>query len=113
MTASRKFGVFAITFAIAFPIVYVIATEVNWAAFTYHSALGRFTLGPSKPINGPAMYWFGWIATSAVCALVIATIVAYLPDDLTRRLPAASAWVVPLLAMATAAGLMINMYFTR
>jgi hypothetical protein len=113
MTASRKFGVFAIVFAIAYSIVYIVATEVNLAAFTYHSAIGEFGLGPNKPRNGPAMYWFGWMTTSAVSAAVIATIVAYLPDNLTRKLPAASAWVVPALAMVTAAGLMIKMYFTR
>jgi hypothetical protein len=113
MTASRKFGTFAIVFAVAYPIIYVTATELNWAAFTYHSALGQFGLGPSKPIAGPAMYWYGWITTSAVSAGVIATIVAYLPDSLTRKLPAASAWVVPLAAMVTAAGLMVHMYFTR
>jgi hypothetical protein len=113
MTASRKFGVFAIAFAVVYPIVYIVATEVNLAAFTYHSAIGEFGLGPNKPRNGPAMYWFGWMTTSAVVAAVIATIVAYLPDNLTRKLPAASAWAVPLLAMVTAAGLMINMYFTR
>ena len=109
MTASRKFGVFAI----AYPIVYVVATEVNLAAFTYHSALGEFGLGPNKPRNGPAMYWFGWMTTSAISAGILATIAAYLPDSLTRKLPAASAWVVPLAAMVTAAGLMVNMYFTR
>jgi hypothetical protein len=113
MTASRKFGVFAVAFAVAYPIVYIAATELNWAAFTYHSALGRFTLGPTKPIGGPAMYWFGWITTSTVAAAIIAAIVAYLPDSLSRRLPASSAWVVPLVAMATAAGLMVKMYFTR
>jgi hypothetical protein len=113
MTASRKFGVFAIAFAVVYPIIYVTATEVNLAAFTYHSAIGRFTAGPTKSINGPAMYWFGWMTTSAIVAGVIAAIVAYLPDSMTRRLPAASAWVVPLVAMVTAAGLMVKMYFTR
>jgi hypothetical protein len=113
MNASRKSGVFAITFAIAFSIIYVLCTELNLAAFTYHSALGQFSAGPSKPINGPAMYWFGWITTSAISAAVIATIVAYMPDNLTRKLPSASAWVVPLLAMVTACGLMIKMYFLR
>lgn len=113
MTASRRFGVFAVVFAIAFPIVYISATELNWAAFTYHSALGQFSLGPNKPIAGPAMYWFGWITTSTIAAAIVATIVACLPDNLTRRLPAASAWVVPLAAMVTAAGLMVHMYFTR
>jgi hypothetical protein len=111
MTASRKCGVFAVAFAIAYPIVYIVAMEANFALFTYHPAQGEFGFGADKPRDGgPAMYWFGWIATSAICALVIATIAAYLPDDLTRRLPAALAWVVPLLAMVTAGGLMAHFF---
>jgi hypothetical protein len=113
MTASRSFGTFAIVFAIVYPIVYVTATEINLAAFTYHSAIGQFGFGPNKPIAGPAMYWFGWMTTSAIIAGIVATIAAYLPDNLTRKLPAAAAWVVPLAAMVIVAGLMIKMYFTR
>ena len=112
MTASRKFGVFAIAFAVAYPIVYIVAVEANLAAFTYHAALGEFGLGPDKPRNGPVMYWYGWIATSAITAFIVAAIVVYLPDNLTRRLPAALAWLVPLAAMVTAAGMMGH-YFTR
>jgi hypothetical protein len=113
MTASRKFGVFAIVFAVVYPIIYIIATEVNLAAFTYHAAIGEFGIGPDKPRNGPAMYWFGWMTTSALVAAAVATLVVYLPDSMTQKLPPSPAWVVPLLAMVTAAGLMINMYFTR
>jgi hypothetical protein len=113
MTATRKFGTFAIVFAIAYPIIYVAATEWNWAAFTYHSALGQFGLGPNKPINGPAMYWFGWITTSAAVAGVIAVVAAYLPASMTERIPPTSAWMIPILAMATTVGLMIKMYFLR
>ena len=113
MTATRKFGVFAIMFAVAYPIIYVVSTELNWAAFTYHPALGQFSVGPSKPIAGPAMYWFGWITTSAIVAGIIAAVVAYMPDSLTHRLPAATAWVVPCAAIVTACGLMIKMYFFR
>lgn len=113
MTATRKFGTFAVVFAVAYPIIYIAAVELNLATFTYHSALGQFGWGPAKPINGPAMYWFGWIVTSAVLAGLLATIVACLPDNLARELPAATAWVVPLLAMVTAVGLMINLYFFR
>jgi len=113
MTASRKFGVFAIVFAIAYPIVYLIATEKNLALFTYHPALGAFGLGPNKPIAGPVMYWYGWITTSAISAFMIGAIAAYLPDNMTRRLPATLAWAVPLAAVATACGLMIKMYFMR
>jgi hypothetical protein len=113
MTASRRFGIFVIAFAIAYPIIYIAATELNLAAFTYHSALGEFGLGPNKPRNGPAMYWFGWITTSAIGALVVATIAAYLPSRLTEKLSMTAAWVVPLLAMVTAGGLMVRLYFFR
>jgi hypothetical protein len=114
MTSSRKFGIFVIVFAVVYPILYLVAFVMNWAAFTYHSALGEWALGADRPRQGtPAMYWYGWIATSLIGTLVIATIAAYLPDSLTRRLPAAAAWVVPLAAFATAAGLMAHQYFMR
>ena len=113
MTATRQFGTFAVAFAIVYPIVYIVATEWNLAAFTYHSAIGQLSLGPSKPIAGPAMYWYGWITTSAVAAGIIAAITAYAPDTVTQKLPAATAWVIPVLAMATMVGLMIKMYFFR
>ena len=113
MTATRQFGTFAIVFAVAYPIVYVTATEWNLAAFTYHSAIGQFTLGPSKPIAGPAMYWYGWITTTTVAAGIVAAVAAYLPGSLMQRLPPATAGVIPILAMATMVALMIKMYFTR
>lgn len=112
MTASRTFGVFAIVFAVAYPIVYVVATEANLALFTYHPALGDFGFGANPPRSGPAMYWFGWLSTSALCALAVALIAAYLPDRLTRKLPAALAWAVPLAAMIAAVALMTK-WFVR
>lgn len=111
-TVSGRFGVFAIAFAVIYPIVYIIATEANLALFTYHAALGEFGFGPNRPRNGPAMYWFGWVTTAALSASAFATIAAYLPDRVTRRVPAMLAWLVPLAAMLTAAGLMGH-YFTR
>ena len=113
MTASRKFGVFAIVFAITYPIIYLVAFELNFAAFTYHSAIDEWGLGPNKPRNGPVMYWYGWITTSVVLAFLVAMIVAYLPESLTRRVPPSSAWVVPFAALLTACGLMVRMYFFR
>ena len=104
MTASRQFGIFAIVFAVAYPIVYIIAMEVNLALFTYHPAIGEFGWGADKPRGGPAMYWYGWMSTSALAALALGVTSARLPQNLTRMLPAALAWVVPLAAMIAAAG---------
>jgi hypothetical protein len=44
---------------------------------------------------------------------VVAAIVAYLPDSVTRRLSPTLAWVAPLAAIATTGGLMVRMYFFR
>ena len=59
------------------------------------------------------MYWFGWITTSAVLAAIVATIVAYLPDNLTRKLPAAAAWAGAARGDGDGGRLMIHMYFLR
>ena len=112
MTASRTFGVFAIVFAVTYPIIYVISTEVNLALFTYHPALGEFGFGANRPRSGPAMYWFGWMSTSALCALVVALIAAYLPVRVTQKMPVTFAWAVPLAAMIAAAALMTK-WFVR
>jgi hypothetical protein len=49
MTASRRFGVFAIAFAAAYSVIYVVAMHVNFALFTYHPALGEFGFGANRP----------------------------------------------------------------
>jgi hypothetical protein len=110
---TRKFGAFAVVFAVAYPIIYIVCTEMNWAVFTYHPALGQFTAGPTKPIAGPAMYWYGWITGSAIAAGIIGGVAAWLPADVIRRVPTAMAWLVPCAAIMTACGLMIKMYFLR
>ena len=64
MTPPRSFPAFAIVFAVVFAVVYVIAVEENYALFTYHPAIGEFGAGVQQPKDGPAMYWYGWLATS-------------------------------------------------
>ncbi|MGE3712108.1 MAG: hypothetical protein AB7G35_20880, partial [Hyphomicrobiaceae bacterium] len=58
-------------FAAAFALIYVIAVEMNWALVTYHPRINEWEwlTRPSK--SGPAMYWFGWIATSLLAAGVL------------------------------------------
>lgn len=113
MTAPRRFGIFATAFAILYPIIYLGAFEFNLAAFTYHPAIGAIAWGADRPRDAPAMYWYGWIATAAICSLVIAVVAAYLPDSISQKLPAALAWLVPLFALVTVGGLMVHTYFFR
>jgi Na+/pantothenate symporter len=47
----------------------------------------------------PEMYWYGWTASAAVCALVIGLIAALLPDRLSWFW-AWCMWIIPPMAMA-------------
>ena len=115
MTASRKFGVFAIVFAVVYPIVYIIATEVNLAAVHLpFRARPSSALGPNKPTQraGDVLVRLDRPPRRSLRAS-IAAIATYLPDDLTRRMPAALAWVVPLAGDGDGGWAHDKMYFMR
>jgi len=86
-------------FAAAFAVIYVCAVELNWALFTYHPRLGEWGWLAQAPKSGPAMHWYGWLATSALGATAVS--LAYLP--LARRWPPPLwlGWVIPLAVMAS------------
>jgi ammonia channel protein AmtB len=48
-----KFGTFAITYGIAFAILYTVLERLNWPFFTYHPVLGKLDFGGSRPIGPP------------------------------------------------------------
>jgi hypothetical protein len=94
MSITRVFPVFAAAFA----VVYVLAVEANWALVTYHPRSGEWEWLTKPSKSGPAMYWFGWLATSFLAASAISVLA--LP--LTRRWPPPVwiGWTVPLAVMA-------------
>jgi hypothetical protein len=98
-----RFRSFAIAFALAYAITYVISVLNNYALFTYHPAIGEFGAGVQKGRDGPAMYWFGWLATSGIVACAAGAVAAVLPESATRRLAPGLIWVVALIAMAVLA----------
>jgi hypothetical protein len=113
MNSDRAFLVFFGVFAAAFAVLYVIAMELNWAAFTYHPRLGLFELGAKPPRTGPAMYWYGWMATSALGGLTAAVLAMVgLANFLSAKAWLLISWVVPVGAMAAAAYFMLP-FFTR
>jgi hypothetical protein len=83
-------------FAVAYALAYVIAVWKNLALFTYHPLAGTLGFGVEKPHDGPAMYWFGWIATAAIAAIVACLIAAMVPQRYAARIASAWAWTVPL-----------------
>ena len=84
-------------FAAAFAVIYLLAVEQNWALFTYHPKLGEWGWFVQPARTGPPMYWYGWLATSALGA----TAASFLSWPLTRRWPAQFwlGWIVPVMVI--------------
>ena len=78
---TSKFGTFAITFGIAFVILYTLFERQNWPLFTYHPAINRldFWRYPGAPEDGPPMFWYGWVVLSAAAAAVVGFIATMVP----------------------------------
>lgn len=97
MNASRVFPVFTVVYA----IVYALAVQYNWPLFSYLPILSEFRFGlvAASRDTGPIMYWYGWIATSAIVAVAVC-IVALIIPKIAEKLPPALTWLVPVVAMA-------------
>ena len=96
--ASTRFRTFALVFGIAAAVLYVICDFAALPMFTYHPGTGRIDPGfaPARRDEGPAMYWYGWIATSVLGGAVTGLVAAILPERIAARIPLALAWLVPI-----------------
>ena len=85
--ASSTFGTFAITFGIAFAILYTLLERQNWPLFTYHPAVGKvdFWMHAARSGEGPPMYWYGWVVLSLAGAAVVGGIAALLSGPWLKR----------------------------
>ena len=101
LASSAAFGTFAIVFAIVTPILYVLCEMRNWPLFTYHPGTNRLDLffAPAVKDEGPAMYWYGWTATTLLGAAALGLLAAKLPESAARKLPLWLVWVLPLAAV--------------
>jgi len=99
--SSSRFGSFALVFGICFAILYVVCDLAALPMFTYHPGTGRIDPGfvRARPDEGPAMYWYGWIASSALGASVLGLLAALLPEKIRRKIPLALAWIVPVVLL--------------
>lgn len=97
---SSKFFAFAIVFAVATPIVYVLCDIMGWPLFTFHPATGRFEWGRTlaRQGEGPVMYWYGWTATTLIAGAALGYLATFAPAA-ARKLPLALTWLLPLLAI--------------
>ena len=91
LATSAKFKTFAIVFALAAPVLYVLCELFSLPLFTYHPATNRVDLGwaPGRSGEGPAMYWYGWTATMLIGCAVLGWLATLLPERVDQE---GSAW---------------------
>lgn len=99
--ASGRFRTFALVFGVSVAVLYVICDMAALPMFTYHPAIDQIDLGfaPARRDEGPAMYWYGWIATTTLGALVLGLAAAMLPERLSSKIPLSLAWIVPIVLL--------------
>src|SRR5262249_33945962 len=80
--SAGKFGTFAITFGIAFALLYTVLERLSWPLFTYIPAVGRLEFWMAKPGSGegPPMYWYGWLALALPGAFVVSLLATAVPS---------------------------------
>ena len=103
---------FAITFGIAFAILYTAFERLNWPLFTYQPAVGRMYFWLHRPVSGegPPMYWYGWIILAAASAFVVGWIAAIIPAQWLRR---ATVFCCALAALWPAALAALRIFITE
>ena len=91
-------GISPRVFSLVFGVVYAVVVAGNFPLFIYYPQVGRFTLTDlADPSLGPEMFYYGWIASAGIVALVLAAIV---PKNIAGRIPLSAFWLVPLLMFA-------------
>ena len=98
---SARMRTFTLVFGVCFAILYVICDMAALPLFTYHPGTDRIDFGytPARRDEGPAMYWYGWIATSALGAGIFGLLATVLPEKVSSKIPLALAWIVPIVLL--------------
>jgi len=87
--SSTKVKTFVVTFAVVGTLTYCICLFMNWPVFTYHPAVNRIEWGwgPGRSGEGPAMYWYGWTATTLIAGTVAGFLATLLPESAAKKIP--------------------------
>jgi hypothetical protein len=101
LASSTKFKTFVVTYAIAGTLIYLLCLQMNWPLFTFHPATNRLVWGweASRSGEGPAMYWYGWTATSLLAGAILGFLATLLPESVTRKIPLILVWLLPILSI--------------
>jgi len=106
MTSSAPYRRFAFAYGIAFSVLYAVALAGDLALVTVYPTMGIVLLGTqhaqdAAPGMGgiPAIYWYGWVATAALGALVPSLVAALWPDAWAPGIWSGWLWLAPVAAM--------------
>ena len=101
LASSAAFRTFALVFGLATPVIYVACEMQNWPLFTYHPGTDRveWLYAPSVRNEGPAMYWYGWIATTLIGSAVLGIFATMLPEKIIKKIPLSLTWIFPVVAV--------------
>jgi hypothetical protein len=80
---SVKFMAFALAMGLAAPVLYVLCDIFGLPLFTYHPATNRVDLfwAPGRSGEGPAMYWYGWTATTILAGAAMGIVATLFPQQ--------------------------------
>ena len=96
-----RYAVFAITFGVIFCVFYLFVMNYSWQLFSYYPATNQWVLYGHPPAGaspGPAMKWYGYVATTAVVAAILGLVASLIPEQMLRRFWwRGLIWAVPIL----------------
>ena len=101
LASSAKFKTFALVFACTSAVMYVACDLMGWPLFSYHPVTNRLEWFHAMPRKGegPVMYWYGWMASSLLCAGALGFLATILPEAVSRKIPLALVWILPTAAI--------------
>jgi hypothetical protein len=103
---------FSLIFAATFAAAYFLAVLWNLTQFTYHPAIPEIGWGLQTPKDGPAMYWYGWIASATLLGLAAAILLSFLPRSIIEKWAPDLAWITPGITIL-ALGWLLRSFFLR
>ena len=108
----RRQAHFVCAFSAGMACFYALSDVYRWPLFSYYPATGALAWGyaPSNDNDGPAMYWYGWVATSMLLSGALGLLLARTPMGWRRFLPWHLSWLVPLL-MVPIMAYTLNVYW--
>jgi hypothetical protein len=114
VASSSKVRTFVLVFSLTATVVYVLCDLLGFPLFTYHPATGRLEWGlaPPRRNEGPVMYWYGWLVTTAIVSSVVGLLATLLPERATSRIPLFALWLLPILAVPVMAYTLMS-FWTR